>query len=67
MFNQQAVAVNFVLFPGSAMSLVMGILFGLLLAFGASQTSKNPKNIWVVLGECPNNVKQISVVLAYLS
>ena len=32
-------------------SLMSGIVFGLLLAFGARQTSKNPKNVWVVLGK----------------
>jgi len=31
------------------MSLIMGIIFGLILAFGASQTSRNPKNIWLTL------------------
>eukprot|EP00794_Sanderia_malayensis_P004739 gene4739-5362_t len=35
---------------GSTMSLISGVLFGLLLAFGARQTSNNPKNIWITLG-----------------
>lgn len=34
---------------GSAMSLLMGLLFGVLSAFGAYQTSKDPRNFWVLL------------------
>ena len=33
------------------MSLTSGIIFGLILAFGATLTSKNPKNIWVTLSK----------------
>lgn len=38
-------------FLGSLMSLMSGLLFGLILAFGATQTSQNPKNIWLVLSK----------------
>ncbi|XP_065061686.1 transmembrane protein 14C-like [Rhopilema esculentum] len=34
---------------GSTMSLMSGIVFGLILALGASQTSHNPKNVWISL------------------
>jgi len=34
---------------GSFISLASGIAFGLILGFGASLTSKDPKNIWVTL------------------
>ncbi|XP_002154257.2 transmembrane protein 14C [Hydra vulgaris] len=34
---------------GSFPSLIAGVLFGGLIAFGATQTSQNPKNILVVL------------------
>jgi len=35
---------------GSAMSLLMGLLFGGLSAFGAYQTSQDPANFWILLG-----------------
>ncbi|EDO47575.1 predicted protein, partial [Nematostella vectensis] len=34
---------------GSTVSLAMGLGFGGIAAFGASQTSKNPKNVYVLL------------------
>merc|ERR1712243_241396 len=47
---------------GSAPSLVAGIVFGGIIAFGATQTSHNPKNIWVVVGLCPSDSWSISLV-----
>ncbi|XP_057314840.1 transmembrane protein 14C-like [Hydractinia symbiolongicarpus] len=34
---------------GSIPSLAAGVIFSLIFAYGATQTSKDPKNIWVVL------------------
>jgi len=34
---------------GSLPSLIAGVVFSGIIAFGATQTSVNPKNIWVVL------------------
>lgn len=36
---------------GSVMSLAMGLLFGSLSGYGAMQTSTNPRNVMVSLGE----------------
>ena len=36
---------------GSTMSLVSGITFGGLLAYGAYQTSANPKNFFFLFGK----------------
>ncbi|KAK2855360.1 hypothetical protein Q7C36_007229 [Tachysurus vachellii] len=35
---------------GSIMSLLGGIVFGVLSAIGSFQLSKNPKNIWLLFG-----------------
>jgi len=35
---------------GSAVSLLMGLVFGGLSAFGAYQTSQDPDNFWILLG-----------------
>lgn len=37
---------------GSVVSLIVGLLFGLLAALGAYMESQNPQNIWLSLGEC---------------
>jgi len=34
---------------GSTVSLGMGLAFGGIAAFGAMQTSKDPKNVWIIL------------------
>ncbi|KXJ29052.1 transmembrane protein 14C [Exaiptasia diaphana] len=34
---------------GSTVSLAMGLSFGGIAAFGAVQTSRDPKNVWVLL------------------
>ncbi|KAI5620389.1 transmembrane protein 14C, partial [Silurus asotus] len=35
---------------GSVMSLIGGLVFGLLAALGSFQMSQNPKNIWLAFG-----------------
>ena len=40
-----------ILVLGSIQSLAAGVVFSGIIAFGATQTSKDPKNIWVVLSK----------------
>ena len=40
--------------PGSTVSMIMGLVFGGLSAFGAVQTSHDPRNAWVSLGKWLN-------------
>ena len=62
--------INYFLISGSAASLVAGIVFGGIIAFGATQTSHNPKNIWVVLSMCiiyiPLNNMRYHVKICFL-
>ncbi|XP_026093557.1 transmembrane protein 14C-like isoform X1 [Carassius auratus] len=47
---------------GSVPSLAAGLLFGGLAGFGAYQTSQDPKNIWVSLGDSDFELHYVSSI-----